>query len=322
MIRKIRADYEKYLFARNRGRVLGAKLKAVLCDEVQLMERNRGMSVPPFDPFAISTIGNCKVSVQFSPRRDVGADGSLLPRSDGFLIQIDENLQDRSQRLRSTVAHELMHTFFYDTLAVPPVRLGQDTKAKWHSTMEEEICSHLAREFLVPAFSLHDVLGKNESLKVPSAQNIEVLKSLYAVSSDIIAYRLIVDTQVWNAIFVKYLREGNVFLSKTQMKSKIRGTFRTVMIPRRIRASADADSWTKSIRIALSHTNTTQPSQTTVETNGLKVRLDTKVDSFAPPTVYLIATLAYEEQSGEHPSVPNNSMPQKSKAIVEQMLSG
>jgi Zn-dependent peptidase ImmA (M78 family) len=295
MIKRIGEDYQRYLFARNRGRILGAKLKAVLCKDVELLERKRGMLVPPFDPFAISTIGKCEVNYRFSHRRDVGGDGSLRPCADGFLIQIDETLRDRPHRMRSTAAHELMHTFFYDVSAVPPIRLGQDSKAKWHSTMEEEICNHLAREFLVPSFSLDDAFVNNESLKVPSAQSIESLKSLYAVSSDIIGFRLIVDLQLWNAIFVKYLKEGQVFISKTQMKSKSKGTFRTVMIPRRIPSSSTGDRWKEFVRNALSLAAGEQPSNFVFEMNGLNFRLDTKVDSSIPPTVYLVAAPVEQE---------------------------
>jgi hypothetical protein len=301
MTKKIRVDYEKYLLARNRGKILGAKLKTALCQDVQLMMRNHRMSVPPFDPFAISTIGKCRVSARFSPRQDVGADGSLSISSDGFLIQIDKVLEGSPQRLRSTMAHELMHTFFYDTSTVPPRRLGRDTNAKWHKTMEEEICNRLAREFLVPAFSLHDMIGKNEFLKVASTQNLEALKSSYAVSSDIVAFRVIVDLQLWDAIFVKYLREGQVFVSRTQMKSKTKGTFRSIMIPRRISPSIEGSSWTQFIRNALSQASKMRHSQSFIELNGRRIRLDAKTDSFLPPTIYILAALAPEESSGDVP---------------------
>jgi hypothetical protein len=302
MKRKIRGDYEKYLFARNRGKILGAKLKVTLCHEVQLMVSNAGMSVPPFDPFAISTVGECKVNVRFSPRKDVGADGSLRVCSDGFLIQIDKVLENSPQRLRSTIAHELMHTFFYDTSMVPPRRLGHDTNAKWHKTMEEEICNRLAREFLVPAFSLRDMIRKNEFLRAASAENVEALKSSYVVSSDIIAFRLIVDLQLWDALFVKYLREGQVFVSGTQMKSKIKGTFRTIMIPRRISPSTEGSIWTQFIGEALSQASKMRQFQSFIELNGRRIRLDAKTDSFLPPTTYIIAALALEELSGNMPS--------------------
>jgi len=210
-------------------RRLFKRLKKDLTMEVNDLLIRQGLTYPPFDPFRIQKIGNAKIEVIYVSRAEIGADGCLEACDDGFLVKIDKALV--RVRQRSTMAHELAHTFFYDVMRMPPTKMAGRAKSRKHFMMEEELCFCLAREFLIPKFSILDLLSKRKSLRSPSVTNVEFLKSTYVASSDIVAYRMVSDLHLWNCVFVKSLKDGAVFKFKTRLKNKGSRFYRKIKIP-------------------------------------------------------------------------------------------
>ncbi len=60
----------------------------------------------------------------------------LIPTKGGFIVKIN----NRYPRIRQRVlcAHELAHTFFYDSNTTPPVKLNYGLTKTWH---EEGLCN-------------------------------------------------------------------------------------------------------------------------------------------------------------------------------------
>lgn len=98
-----------------------------------------------------------EVSVVSLEVPDGGAQGFLIPRANGFLIEVDPEprggWQSVSPSLRSSlerhrkrflIAHELAHTLFYEDRPARPRRLVFD------SVRQEAFCDELARALLVP----------------------------------------------------------------------------------------------------------------------------------------------------------------------------
>ena len=233
MNKKLGATFHRFVLAKNGNKILMRKLKEVLSIEIRTMLERSGMTTPPFDPFSIKMVGKAKIHVEFVSGKKIRGDGVMEICSDGFLIKIDDNLKRQlaRHRLRSTMAHELMHTFFYDVKRLPPAKLGHISQSRKHFLMEEELCHFLAREFLVPTFPLLDLIAQKKSLKAPSIRNMEFLKRTFVVSSDIMAYRIISDLTIWNAMFIKFVKERNYFRAKTRLKNKINRSYKKVKLP-------------------------------------------------------------------------------------------
>jgi len=247
MERKLGTTYKKFASVRDGHKILLRKLKETLRDEVGNMLKQNDMLFPPFDPFKVSKIGNAEIEMVYADRAEIGSDGSIETCDNGFLVKIDKTLAERPSgkyRLRSTMAHELMHTFFYDVSRFPPIKMGYRVQSRKQLMMEEELCYYLAREFLIPSFFIFDLLKKEKSLHAPTVANMKYLQSTFVVSSDIIAYRIISDLSMWNAMFIKFVQTGSVFKSKTKLKNKSNRLFKKIKIPALVPLKSSI-SWVK-----------------------------------------------------------------------------
>ncbi|MGH9922598.1 MAG: ImmA/IrrE family metallo-endopeptidase, partial [Nitrososphaerales archaeon] len=204
----------------------------MLEEELISMIRELGMLHPPFDPTRVSRVGNAKIKFSFIPRDKLGLEAMIEPCDEGFIVTIDDNLKDAKMRnrLRSTMAHELMHTFFYDTNVLPPKRLGKSIQSHKISILEEDICRYLARQFLMPRFSLRNLLANRNDLETPSLMGLKILKTIFQVSSELIAYRIIKDLQIWDVIYIKSHCMFDGFKLRT-LKGR-HPTFRKFKIPK------------------------------------------------------------------------------------------
>jgi Zn-dependent peptidase ImmA (M78 family) len=298
MEKKLGTKYTILAFGAKSNKALMKELKRVLAPDVTNLRLQLKMSTPPFDPSQISKVGNAKVKFLHLPRAEVGGEGSLEVSPEGFVIKIDETLG--RFRLRSTMAHELMHTFFYDVARVPPTRLGHAIPTGKHHLMEEELCRYLAREFLVPAFSIHDLVTKKRTLRIPSVANIDLLKSIYVVSSDILAYRMISDLAVWEAIFVKFVKEGSIYRSETQVKSKLNPLYRKLRIPAYVPQDS-TDMLSGFLSKGVVQSAGLGQFEDTFDVNGHILRLDSKIDSAHPLSVITIT----RDVHGDHEFLPS-----------------
>ena len=223
MIKSFPDLYYEYRYRKNGLSFLVGKLKESLKPSVGILLSQFNQIDPPIDVFAISNIGKAAIEIAYKNKAQIGSEAIIEPISKGFLISVEEklNLGPKRRRLRSTIAHELAHTFFYDTSFLPPKRLGQNTSEKMYR-VEEDICRSLVREFLMPTKSLSPLLNNNHNLYTASSKTFAFLSDLYAASSDIVAYKLIKDLKLWDIIFIKWSVADGLFQSRTQIKSMSR----------------------------------------------------------------------------------------------------
>lgn len=137
--------------------------------------------------------------------------GNLVPNSDGFTLILKNGLS--SVRRRNVIAHEIGHTFMYDLDGLPPKPfLPSDFSWKYIEGPAYEIGRHV----LVPDAWL---IERNHDV---SLENFIVLLSLFQVSNDVLARRLIHDLELWDAILIV----NPHMVLNTDMKSASSAIFR------------------------------------------------------------------------------------------------
>jgi Zn-dependent peptidase ImmA (M78 family) len=188
--------------------------------------------------------------------------------------------------LYSVMAHELMHTFLYDTDRLPPVKLGITPSEKF-LRMEEELIYYLRREFLMPTFSIKNILP---SIREPSIENICFLRSHYRVSSDIVAYRLIFDLNIWDAIFIKFRQERSVYKPLTKIKNKSNPLYKEIKIPPFLPVTFYNELFNK-LSIHINETVKNGVSKDIVEFAGNKLKIESKKESKKPVTIIMLITI-------------------------------
>jgi len=160
--------------------------------------RRYGEIRPPFIENPQSSDFVKSQGVQEIITSDIKGYGYLLRKNDHFIIVIKKGLQETKKR--SVIAHELGHTFFFDS----------NNK---HIYFYENICSRNCWRFIEgPAFEIgRQILVPKQSLSEWVSSNISIeffneLKRKYKVSKNIMAFRLIHDLRLWNVymFFTKY----------------------------------------------------------------------------------------------------------------------
>lgn len=290
MVRRLGSLYVKHRSSPSRNKILMHELKKILSTEVEALLRLNGMLRPPFDPFKITRIGNVPIRVEFESAGRIGSNGKLEVIGNEFVVELDRNLREEKRqiyRLRSTMAHELMHTFFYDTSKLPPEKLGHGSKTRKDLLMEEEICYYLSRQFLMPTFSLRNLLNRNNYLRAPSIRNIKYLKSSYEVSSDLIAYRLVNDLDLWDTIFIKFVQTGTGYRSITKLKAKSNNFYERIKIPSTI-PTKFSDSARRLIVDQVLRTQVGGYLRTSYKLNEHNVIVESDFDSADPVSVIML----------------------------------
>jgi Zn-dependent peptidase ImmA (M78 family) len=282
MSKKLREDYDAYLSLRNRNQVLMKKLKRCLASEVAKMIRGTGVCSPPYDPFSITQVGKATIRVIYDTRSEIGADGSIDASDEGFIIRIDRRLLKSKFRLRSTMAHELMHTVFYDAQQLPPMKVGVREPSRKDFFMEEELCYYLARQFLMPDFSLLDLMQKEDGLRTPSLTNLQALKDKYVVSSDLVAFRLIKDLAVWDVLFIKSIKTDSLFRTAV-MKSKGNKFYKKIQTPKLIPSSRTV--WADSFSKHINEVTRTGPLKEIVNLSSKEVALESRIEARTPLSI-------------------------------------
>lgn len=282
MSKKLGEDYEAGLSLRSRNEVLMRKLKKCLAFEVAKMIRGTGAYSPPYDPFSIVQVGKATIKVIYATRSEIGADGSIDASDEGFVIRIDRRLLKNIFRLRSTMAHELMHTMFYDVQQLPPVKVGVREPSREDFLMEEELCYYLARQFLMPDFSLIDLMVREDKLKTPSLANLQILRDKYIVSSDLVAFRLIKDLALWDVLFIKSI-EANSSFRTTVMKNKKNSFYKRIQTPRLIPSSRTV--WADSFSKHIDEVTRAGQFEEIVNLGGKEVALESRIEAKTPLSI-------------------------------------
>ncbi len=181
-LRRKRSEREEELVSTGR-----AELKAWISNLLSIA----GQTAPPVNLEEIARHRRIDKIVESADR----IDGLLIPTYRGFQVRIRGNLP--LVRKRSTLAHEIGHTYFYDLSTSPPTKIRHWFNKVWS---EEGVCSEIGRCLLVPSHMLKQVLDglRAEPLTITVMQ---YLARLFSVSLDIIARRL-QDENLSNAVFV------------------------------------------------------------------------------------------------------------------------
>lgn len=193
-------DHHKYIDRKDGRAYLVDKLGDLLCEEAELLIRRSGQLKPPFKPLKVRR-GNTKFELRMNSNR-----AAHIPTKEGFRIEIAHkdvtDLSDLSTRARTTIAHEVAHTFFYDISEHPPKPIGvvSSKKSQWEI---EHICYRIGRALLMPSFSISHLLSNSPNMKNASLRKMGWLKNLFKVSFHIVAWRMIKDLKLWNSCFVE-----------------------------------------------------------------------------------------------------------------------
>jgi hypothetical protein len=178
-----------------------AREKNDLWDQIERMLTNLGQTRPPVDLELIAK--HRKIHEILRVPREVGdPEGILLPVEDGFLVRVASGLYDT--RYRSTLAHEIAHTFFFDDSTPTPRK-----RAEWftHAWSEEGAASEVARQILVPRSMLRPLAASwNNSQSQFTFGTILYLAETFRVSPEIIIRRL-QDENLCNAVFIFFERD-------------------------------------------------------------------------------------------------------------------
>lgn len=169
-----------------------------LLREVQALLDQTGQKHPPFNPELLAPYRKV-IEIR---RQKLMVPGILTPVKKGFIISL--NSDDSVRRQRSTCAHEIAHTFFYDITTSPPSQIKvRGYKAKQFG-LEEDTCNQLAEEILMPTHAVREVTAE---FPHPLMKSFVKLMSSFDVSSELLAWRLR-RLKVWRAIIILFAQKN------------------------------------------------------------------------------------------------------------------
>jgi hypothetical protein len=158
-----------------------------------------GIVEPPFRPASLAYLRRVKKIVYKSMK----VEGCLIPCDGDFVIELRK---DRPyERTNFTCAHELGHTFFYES--VPSIKYRTVTSSQPHHDPEEErLCNIAAAEMLMPS----DVFRKISRDYTPSPQSLQLIAQTFESSLIATVVRLL-NLKVWDSKFVCWqMKEGRL----------------------------------------------------------------------------------------------------------------
>ena len=169
----------------NPGRASWRPLKEAILKGAGELRRLSGQDVPPVDLCDIAS--SRRILRTTYSRARLTPEAVLVPIGEGFVVRLAGG-QPRV-RNRTSLAHEIGHTFFFDLEKNPPTRLLVDAGGL-ASHKEEDICKAFARELLLPTELVRGFL------KLQHNTPLDLLSSLaarFAVSIELVAVRLLWD---------------------------------------------------------------------------------------------------------------------------------
>jgi Zn-dependent peptidase ImmA (M78 family) len=156
-----------------------------------------GMTKPPFSPALYAPLRRVKEIIL----KNIEVEGRLLPCFDGFIIELRK---DRShERKNFTCAHELGHTFFYES--VPTIKYRANSTSQLHRDEEEErLCNIAAAELLMPSSEFSKIVKDY----VASPKSLQDISNLFEVSLVATVVNLL-KHKLWNATFILWKQNNN-----------------------------------------------------------------------------------------------------------------
>lgn len=193
-------QYKGFLPLKNDYEEMKRVAREFYLSQAPLLLRKTGQKRPPFDPFLAAR----QRRINRLTWVDSGDEASLIPDENGFhlILRNPNKPTDQSEirndvRVRSTVAHEVGHTFFFDISFSPPRegprlerKIAQKTRNK-----EEHWCYDFARQLLLPDRHVR------KSISSCNRSGLELAVKLrrdYNVSWDFLFRKLVHDLGVWS----------------------------------------------------------------------------------------------------------------------------
>ncbi|MBV9927523.1 MAG: ImmA/IrrE family metallo-endopeptidase [Acidobacteria bacterium] len=128
-------------------------------------------------------------------------EGRLLPQGRDFVIELRKDRPRERQNF--TCAHELGHTFFYDS--VPTIKYRSLASVEpHHDEQEEKLCNIAAAELLMPA----TIFSKIANDFLPSPQSLQEIARTFETSLTATVLRLH-GLKLWDATFILWKRRGS-----------------------------------------------------------------------------------------------------------------
>ena len=163
------------------------RLKSALLAAANCVRQEAGENSAPIGLTRIKELRQIRRELLF--RGDDAPDAILIPVAGGFTLNL--RADQPKVRRRFSTAHEIAHTFFYDTDKSPPARIISQDASTSLSPKEEDVCSAFARELLLPA-----ELVRPETLALTPSNALEAVSRLakqYEVSTEVVTRRLMSD---------------------------------------------------------------------------------------------------------------------------------
>ena len=161
-------------------RVGGVDPEVAVKSEAEKLITAANMVIPPFDPNKIAPLRRI-TSIQCS---DSVSSSQLTPVTGGFIITVKRAAGSRDV---FSLAHEIGHTFFYDTEPSTPVRLQRDMGGD----AEEKLCDIFAAELLMPEQTFREDALRIFRDKGTWCETLFHLRSLYNVSMRAVTERTV-----------------------------------------------------------------------------------------------------------------------------------
>jgi hypothetical protein len=133
----------------------------------------------------------------------------LLPTNGGFTLRLRPGMHPL--RLRFTLAHELAHTFFYNTELDPPRKLISISRETVPYQKQEDICNAFAAALLLPADLVRPYLDESQTRGLSKWDILASTGSKFGVSTEVAVRRLLSDFEGFEhcvAIFATSSREA------------------------------------------------------------------------------------------------------------------
>lgn len=138
----------------------------------------------------------------------ISRDGMLIPVEGGFIIKL--NADKPKVRQNFACAHEIGHTFFFDSSGKWPWRPYESMSYYW---VEEDLCYQFAEEMLMPRFWMEKLVEGH----FPSIENFYKLLKSFQVSAEALIRR-IARLDLWQCIFVILVKDDK---SPNMLKRKL-----------------------------------------------------------------------------------------------------
>lgn len=202
------------------------KAEERVLDYVWDQMRKNGERSPPFIKSLDSKFIRARKIRKIIYRSDLEHEGYLLPVNDGFVIFLKKEGSIPLKTQRTTLAHELGHTFFFNLNKTPPELFYKLKDFRYWSI--EGAAFKIGRQILMP----HQLLLKQKESD-PSIDDFIFLQEVFDVTKDILARRIIQDLEIWDAfMFFTEFQNGKLLLPQKNQRFKS-NSFKSFILERK-----------------------------------------------------------------------------------------